>query len=58
MTSAKPADASTMPKAVADNAGLFPNPHLVDMSYWITGVGPLGGLTVLDDLDRILGAST
>eukprot|EP01133_Synstelium_polycarpum_P021539 gene21539-25870_t len=57
VTSAKPADAGTMPKAVADNAGFFPNPHLVDMSYWITGVGPLGGLTVLDDLDRILGAS-
>ncbi|KJF20977.1 hypothetical protein SZ00_04176 [Rhodococcus sp. AD45] len=31
---------------------------LVDMSYWITGVGSFGGLTVLDDLDRILGAST
>lgn len=58
VTSVNPADPSTMPKAVADNAGFFPNPQLVDMSYWITGVGPLGGLTVLDDLDRILGAST
>ncbi|MFC8934873.1 ABC transporter substrate-binding protein [Rhodococcus sp. NPDC057135] len=57
VTSVNPADTGTMPKAVADNAGFFPNPHLVDMSYWITGVGPLGGLTVLDDLDRILGAS-
>ncbi|MDZ7911581.1 MAG: iron-siderophore ABC transporter substrate-binding protein [Rhodococcus sp. (in: high G+C Gram-positive bacteria)] len=57
VTSVNPADSGTMPKAVADNAGFFPNPHLVDMSYWITGVGPLGGLTVLGDLDRILGAS-
>lgn len=57
VTSVNPADSGTMPKAVAENAGFFPNPHLVDMSYWITGVGPLGGLTVLGDLDRILGAS-
>ncbi len=56
VTSAQPDDPATMPAAVTANAQYFPNLHLVDQSYWITGVGPLGGMTVLDDLDRILGA--
>lgn len=54
-TSAKPDDLSTIPPVLTDPA-LFPNMHVVDMSYWITGVGPLGGMTVLDDLDSILTA--
>ncbi|MFD1815475.1 ABC transporter substrate-binding protein [Rhodococcus gannanensis] len=53
VTSAKPDDPASVPGVVTDKA-LFPNMHVVDMSYWITGVGPLGGLTVLDDLDDIL----
>lgn len=47
-------DPSTMPRAIADNAAAFPELHLVDQSFWITGVGPLGGMTVLDDLERLL----
>lgn len=27
---------------------------LVDTSYWVSGVGPLGGRRVLDDVDRVL----
>lgn len=53
VTSATPADPTSVPTVVTDKA-LFPNMHVVDMSYWITGVGPLGGMTVLDDLDDIL----
>ncbi|MGW4479371.1 ABC transporter substrate-binding protein [Rhodococcus triatomae] len=53
VTSAKPNDPTSVPGVVTDRA-LFPNMHVVDMSYWITGVGPLGGLTVLDDLDDLL----
>ncbi|WP_024794693.1 ABC transporter substrate-binding protein [Tomitella biformata] len=55
VTSADPSDPSTMPVEMTANAELMPNTHLVDMSFWITGVGPLGGQTVLDDLARILG---
>ncbi|MFC7446936.1 ABC transporter substrate-binding protein [Rhodococcus daqingensis] len=55
VTSAKPEDPTSVPAVVTDRA-LFPNMHVVDMSYWITGVGPLGGMTVLDDLDDILAA--
>ncbi len=53
VTSATPDDLASVPPIVTDQE-LFPNMHVVDMSYWITGVGPLGGLAVLDDLDAIL----
>jgi iron complex transport system substrate-binding protein len=53
VTSATPDDPTSIPPVVTDME-IFPNMHVVDMSYWITGVGPLGGLTVLDDLDAIL----
>lgn len=53
VTSATPDDPMSVPPIVTDRE-LFPNMHVVDMSYWITGVGPLGGLAVLDDLDAIL----
>jgi iron complex transport system substrate-binding protein len=53
VTSATPGDPASVPSIVNDRQ-LFPNMHVVDMSYWITGVGPLGGLAVLDDLDAIL----
>lgn len=56
VTSEDPDDPSTMPPALEDNAGSFPELHLVDQSFWITGVGPKGGMTVLDDLERILAA--
>ena len=47
-------DETTLPQAIVDNADAFPDLHLVDQSFWITGVGPLGGMTVLDDIERIL----
>jgi iron complex transport system substrate-binding protein len=54
VTSSKPNDPTTMPASIAGNASAFENAHLVDQSFWITGVGPYGGQTVLDDIDRIL----
>ncbi|WP_377319982.1 ABC transporter substrate-binding protein [Pimelobacter simplex] len=56
VTSSDPADAGTLPKPIKDNPKAFPAPHLVDFSYWIAGVGPLGGQAVLDDLEEILSA--
>ncbi|GAB3076283.1 ABC transporter substrate-binding protein [Nocardioides zeae] len=50
-------DPSTLPTAFTANADAFPDLHLVDQSFWITGVGPLGGQAVLDDLERILSGS-
>ncbi|WP_129668495.1 ABC transporter substrate-binding protein [Phytoactinopolyspora endophytica] len=54
VTAVDPDDPNAIPEAVASNEESFPNLHVVDQSFWITGVGPLGGQTVLDDLERIL----
>lgn len=48
-------DTSVVPALVAGNPQAFPNVHLVDTSYWISGVGPLGGQKVLVDLAEIVG---
>jgi iron complex transport system substrate-binding protein len=47
-------DPSTVPAPITDNAAAFPSLHLVDFSFWIAGVGPLGGQRVLDDIEAIL----
>jgi len=55
VTTANPADESTIPPAVAAvRAESFPELHLVDQALWISGVGPRGGMAVLDDIERIL----
>lgn len=54
VTSADPGNPATMPDAVANSRDLFPRLQLVDQSYWIAGVGPLGGMAVLDDIEAIL----
>jgi iron complex transport system substrate-binding protein len=54
ITSTTPGDPSSIPAVVTANASAFPDPHAVDQSYWITGVGPKGGQAVLDDIERIL----
>ncbi|MBW4778825.1 iron-siderophore ABC transporter substrate-binding protein [Rhodococcus fascians] len=57
VTADNPSDPAAIPSSITANAAALPNPHAVDLSYWITGVGPMGGQTVLDDIDRILSAS-
>ncbi|MEW1959462.1 iron-siderophore ABC transporter substrate-binding protein [Kineococcus sp. NPDC059986] len=47
-------DPAAVPALVRGNSAAFPAVHVVDTSYWISGVGPLGGRKVLDDVDRIL----
>ena len=54
VTADNPSDPAAIPASITANAATLPNPHAVDLSYWITGVGPMGGQTVLDDIDRIL----
>lgn len=57
VTTQDPSNPAGIPTAVAANSTDFPSVHLVDQSFWITGVGPKGGLTVLDDIERILDAT-
>ncbi|WP_224386200.1 ABC transporter substrate-binding protein [Pseudonocardia sp. ICBG1293] len=55
LTAADPSAASAVPPSVAAVRGqAFPRLHPVDQSVWITGVGPLGGQKVLDDIERVL----
>ncbi|RMI12530.1 iron-siderophore ABC transporter substrate-binding protein [Cellulomonas triticagri] len=51
-------DESTVPESVRANADVLGDVRLVDQSTWITGVGPLGGQAVLDDIERLLSASS
>ncbi|PWJ54200.1 iron complex transport system substrate-binding protein [Quadrisphaera granulorum] len=52
------ADPAAIPAAITANPADFPRVVAVDTSWWISGVGPLGGQKVLDDLDRILSAGS
>ncbi len=54
VTTVDPSGDTPLPAPIVANPGVFPNPHPVDQSTWITGVGPKGGQAVLDDLERIL----
>ncbi|EWS82288.1 iron ABC transporter substrate-binding protein [Brachybacterium phenoliresistens] len=47
-------DPTTIPAAIAQNAEAFPDVRLVDTSYWVSGVGPVGAQRVLDDIEAIL----
>ncbi|WP_187279862.1 ABC transporter substrate-binding protein [Quadrisphaera setariae] len=58
VTASDPADPAAIPAAITANAADFPRVVPVDTSWWISGVGPLGGQKVLDDLDRILSAGS
>ncbi|MET9964876.1 iron-siderophore ABC transporter substrate-binding protein [Streptomyces sp. NPDC006356] len=57
VTAADVKAADAIPESISSNEKTFPEPHVVDQSFWVAGVGPRGGMTVLDDLDRVLSAS-
>jgi iron complex transport system substrate-binding protein len=50
-------DESEIPAAITQNADAFPSVTPVDTSYWVSGVGPKGAQTVLDDIESFLQAS-
>ncbi|RKT31297.1 iron complex transport system substrate-binding protein [Microbacterium sp. AG1240] len=54
VTTADTSDDSTVPAAIVQNADAFPSVTLVDTSYWVSGVGPLGAQKVLDDIEQFL----
>ncbi|WP_426310042.1 ABC transporter substrate-binding protein [Cellulosimicrobium sp. E-16] len=54
VSAADPADPAAVPAEIPLNAGSFPDVRVVDQSSWISGVGPLGGQAVLDDLEQFL----
>jgi len=54
VTAADVTDLSAIPAAVSGNAAAFPDVTLVDTSTWVSGVGPRGAESVLDDIERYL----
>lgn len=54
VTAVDPASPAAIPAALTTFADAFPRLHPVDQSVWITGVGPLGGQRVLDDIEAAL----
>ncbi|EOA66215.1 hypothetical protein J433_00695 [Corynebacterium glutamicum MT] len=49
-------DENELPEVIRENREQFPSLTLVDTSYWVSGVGPLGGSKVLEDIDAFLDA--
>jgi iron complex transport system substrate-binding protein len=57
VTAADVADESAVPAAIRQNAAAFPSVTLVDTATWVSGVGPKGAQSVLDDIETHLEAS-
>ena len=56
VSAADVSDPTAVPDSVVANETALGDVTVVDQSFWITGVGPFGGMTVLDDIERILSA--
>lgn len=54
VTTADVEDPSTLPTAIAQNPEAFAHVTLVDTSWWVSGVGPVGAQKVLEDIEAIL----
>ncbi|GAB3597564.1 ABC transporter substrate-binding protein [Microbacterium tumbae] len=54
VTTADVDDESSVPAAITENADAFGSVTLVDTSYWVSGVGPKGAQSVLDDIETFL----
>ena len=51
-----PTAADAIPPSIRDNAASFPKLFAADSAYWISGVGSVGGMAVLDDIEKALSA--
>jgi iron complex transport system substrate-binding protein len=54
VTSQKVDDPMSIPERIRDNKAWFPTVTIVDTAYWVSGVGPKGGMMVLDDIEKFL----
>jgi iron complex transport system substrate-binding protein len=51
-----PTDPNAFPPSISANAASFPHLFAADSAYWISGVGSVGGMAVLDDIEKALSA--
>ncbi|MET3602060.1 iron-siderophore ABC transporter substrate-binding protein [Martelella mangrovi] len=56
VSSTQPEDPNAIPPSIQANAESFPNLFAVQMGYWVSGVGSVGGMAVLDDIEKALAA--
>lgn len=56
VAAANPSDPNAVPPSIRANAASFPNLFVADSAYWISGVGSVGGMAVLDDIEKALAA--
>lgn len=56
VAAADPTDPNAMPPSIRANEASFPRLFAADSAFWISGVGPVGGMAVLDDIEKALSA--
>ena len=56
VAAADPTDPNAIPPSIRANEASFPKLFAADSAYWISGVGSVGGMAVLDDIEKVLSA--
>ncbi|SEQ37821.1 iron complex transport system substrate-binding protein [Devosia sp. YR412] len=56
VAAADPSAADAIPASIRANEASFPKLFAADSAYWISGVGSVGGMAVLDDIEKALSA--
>lgn len=56
VAAANPEDPNAIPPSIQANVASFPNLFPSATAYWVSGVGPVGGMAVLDDIEKALDA--
>ena len=56
VAAADPTDPNAVPPSIRANAASFPRLFAADSASWISGVGAVGGMAVLDDIEKALSA--
>ena len=56
VAAADPTATDAVPPSIQSNLASFPKLFPSDSSYWISGVGSVGGMAVLDDIEKALAA--
>ena len=56
VAAADPTASDAIPASIRANEASFPKLFAADSAYWISGVGSVGGMAVLDDIEKVLAA--
>lgn len=56
VAAADPSAADAIPSSIRANEASFPKLFAADSAFWVSGVGSVGGMAVLDDIEKALSA--